>query len=116
MDTQPTVNVPDMIQQSLLRASFDMWLALFPDNLTPTLLVFSILYPAAVCLVALVLSLVVYRLSPFHPLASIPGPIFARASGWYRGYHDILRGGKMVEELQRLHKIYGKYPSRQFQE
>ncbi|KAF8421195.1 cytochrome P450 [Tirmania nivea] len=33
--------------------------------------------------------------------------MFARASGWYRAYHEIWRSGKFAEELQRLHKVYG---------
>lgn len=55
------------------------------------------------------LALVVYRLSSFHPLAKVPGPRLARATRWYQTYYEIFKGGRMTEELQRLHNIYGKH-------
>lgn len=109
MDTQSTVGVLGTTQQSVLLALLDVWLALSPADLTSSLLPFSLPCVVSVCTVALALLLAAYRLSPFHPLASIPGPTFARASGWYRAYHDIWRSGNMPKELQRLHRIYGKY-------
>lgn len=50
---------------------------------------------------------VLYRLSPWHPLAKYPGPVMAKATYWYRTYHEIYRGGKMTKELFILHEKYG---------
>lgn len=50
--------------------------------------------------------LAAYRLW-FHPLAAFPGPVLAAATGWYETYYDIYRRGKVIEQLELLHKIYG---------
>ena len=50
-------------------------------------------------------SIVIYRISPFHPLARYPGPFLAKVSRWWwtlvalRGYQHIV--------LQQLHDKYG---------
>lgn len=54
------------------------------------------------------LAFVVYRLSPIHPLAKFPGPRLAKATGWYRTYHEVFRKGNMIDQLRALHSIYGK--------
>ncbi|GAB1317090.1 Cytochrome P450 monooxygenase [Madurella fahalii] len=50
--------------------------------------------------------LVVYRLW-LSPLAKFPGPKLAAATGWVEFYHDVVRTGKYVFEIRRMHKIYG---------
>lgn len=50
---------------------------------------------------------VAYRLSPFHPLRSIPGPLLAKATYLYEIYFDLIKGGLYTQEIQRLHTIYG---------
>ena len=52
-------------------------------------------------------SLVIYRLC-LSPLASVPGPKLAAASGWYEFYYDCLLAGKFIFEIERMHKVYGK--------
>ncbi|KKK18903.1 hypothetical protein P175DRAFT_0516031 [Aspergillus ochraceoroseus IBT 24754] len=48
----------------------------------------------------------IYRLY-FHPLSKIPGPKLAAITHGYEFYHNILRGGLFVWELERLHQVYG---------
>jgi len=43
----------------------------------------------------------------FHPLARFPGPRLAAATSLYRTYHEIIRGGEFVNELRRMHTVYG---------
>ncbi|EIM80682.1 cytochrome P450 [Stereum hirsutum FP-91666 SS1] len=60
-----------------------------------------------VYLVALASSVVLYRLAPWHPLASYPGPRLAKLSKWWMAYW-IARGERHLV-LQRLHKKYGPW-------
>ncbi|KAJ7577965.1 cytochrome P450 [Mycena floridula] len=56
--------------------------------------------------VAYATSTVFHRLL-FSPLRGFPGPRIAAATGWYIAYFDIVKDGGIVEELERLHAIYG---------
>jgi cytochrome P450 len=63
-------------------------------------IVFSALYVVVV---------VVYRLY-FHPLAGVPGPKFAAATGWYEAYYELLHrglGGQYTFHIGELHVKYG---------
>ncbi|ETW76944.1 hypothetical protein HETIRDRAFT_481064 [Heterobasidion irregulare TC 32-1] len=67
----------------------------------------SVLSSYAVYLSSLVLSVVVYRISPFHPLAKYPGPLFlkiSRFSAWV-----IVMGGNQHRYYHSLHQRYGPY-------
>lgn len=55
-------------------------------------------------LAALVVSIVVYRVSPFHPLAHIPGPIGCKVSKFYMAI-IALRGRQHVY-IKSLHDRY----------
>ncbi|CAI7646474.1 unnamed protein product [Penicillium glandicola] len=49
---------------------------------------------------------VIYRLY-FSPLAKFPGPRLAAATSLYEFYYDVLKGGRFMFELDRLHDEYG---------
>ncbi|KAI0121697.1 cytochrome P450 CYP682H1 [Xylariales sp. AK1849] len=55
-----------------------------------------------------VVLVVVYRLM-LHPLAAIPGPKLAAATGLYESFFDCYKdgGGRYWVEIERLHRIYG---------
>ena len=54
------------------------------------------------------ITLVIYRLC-LSPLAEIPGPKLAAATGWYEFYYDCLLAGKYIFEIERMHDIYGEF-------
>lgn len=56
--------------------------------------------------------LVVYRLSPLHPLHKFPGPKLAAASYLYEVWFDLVKGGQYTFEIKRLHDAYGKSTQR----
>ena len=52
-------------------------------------------------------SLAVYRLW-LSPLAKIPGPKLAAATGWYEFWYDCVRVGRFSFEIDRIHEVYGE--------
>ncbi|KAF7597008.1 hypothetical protein BBP40_011374 [Aspergillus hancockii] len=48
----------------------------------------------------------IYRLF-FHPLSKFPGPKFAAISYLPEFYHDVIRGGMYMWEVERMHREYG---------
>ncbi|EGX88617.1 cytochrome P450, putative [Cordyceps militaris CM01] len=67
------------------------------------------IFPCALGLVALCIAVVVvYRLT-LHPLARVPGPVLAAATGAYEAYFQLIKdgGGRYWVEIDRLHDIYG---------
>ncbi|KIJ45954.1 hypothetical protein M422DRAFT_778700 [Sphaerobolus stellatus SS14] len=61
----------------------------------------------AIYLGSLTTSVVVYRLSPLHPLASYPGPILCKISRLWIGY--ITSTGRQHIYYTQLHERYGPY-------
>ncbi|PIG81948.1 cytochrome P450 [Aspergillus arachidicola] len=57
-------------------------------------------------LITYLVLLSIYRLY-FHPLSHIPGPKLAAITHGYEFYHNIIRGGLFIWELERLHEVYG---------
>jgi hypothetical protein len=49
---------------------------------------------------------VVYRIT-LHPLAKFPGPILAALTYKYEFYFDGIKGGQYLNQIARLHQIYG---------
>lgn len=62
---------------------------------------------AAVLCVCGAASVVLYRLF-FHPISRFPGPRIAAATGLYQIYYDIWKGGKMTQNIIKLHERYGR--------
>ncbi len=83
-------------------ASHAMWPSPLPTDALSTVLlsVLSLGLTYQVCTVF-------YRLY-LHPLADFPGPKLAAASSIYRFYYDVILGGEMLSQLERLHSVYGK--------
>lgn len=67
-----------------------------------------LLSAAAILYVCGAASVVFYRLF-LHPISRFPGPRIAAATHWYQAYYDIWKGGKMTQNIGRLHEIYGGF-------
>lgn len=48
----------------------------------------------------------IYRLF-FHPLRKIPGPRLAAATHLVEFYFDVIKGGKFIWEVEKMHEKYG---------
>ena len=53
----------------------------------------------------LVISILVYRVSPWHPLAKYPGPLLCKLTKFYLAYFAL--GGKQYLYYYELHQKYG---------
>lgn len=76
-------------------------LSLHPLHLSPLI---TIAYIPAFWLLILLLT-TIYRLSPWHPLASFPGPPLAKVTKWWMAYHAIVMDTHEV--VRRAHLRYG---------
>ncbi|TRM68171.1 cytochrome P450 [Schizophyllum amplum] len=43
----------------------------------------------------------------FHPLSTVPGPVWAALTRHYATYYEVVKDGGLVDQLQRLHAIHG---------
>ncbi len=66
----------------------------------------GILLNLTVVAVIYIIVLVIYRVF-LSPLANVPGPKIAAATGWYESYYDCLRAGEYIFEIERMHKLFG---------
>ncbi|KAB8200206.1 cytochrome P450 [Aspergillus parasiticus] len=57
--------------------------------------------------VALYIAAVVFYRLVLSPLAQFPGPRLAAATGPYEAYFQLLKGGKLIWEINHLHQGYG---------
>lgn len=55
-----------------------------------------------------ILTQIVYRLF-FHPLRGFPGPRLAAVSYLPEIYHDVIRGGMYMWEIEKMHQEYGTW-------
>ncbi|KAK8092578.1 hypothetical protein PG999_014777 [Apiospora kogelbergensis] len=44
----------------------------------------------------------------FHPLSHIPGPRLAAISHVSEFYHDVIRNGMYLWEVEKMHETYGQ--------
>ncbi|KAH8835133.1 cytochrome P450 [Flagelloscypha sp. PMI_526] len=87
-----------------------LWLSFFsfePVNASIITLTWQAVWMNVVYLTSLSLSIVLYRISPWHPLASYPGPLLGKITKWYMAY--LIASGKRYLVLQRLHTKYGPF-------
>lgn len=70
----------------------------------------SIILSRLMILLAVTVLWCIYRVLSrlvFHPLRTLPGPKIAALTSWYLAYWETIKDGMLVEELERLHRIYG---------
>lgn len=72
-------------------------------SFSPVLLILSSIIAA---LILRQLYTITYRLY-FSPINHIPGPKLAAATIWYQFYFDVVKRGRLLWEIERLHKVYG---------
>ena len=72
------------------------------DTLSPFL---TITFSYVAYLGALSTSVILYRLSPFHPLHVYPGPFWSRTSMFWHAMRTTT--GQQMRDLQTLHEQYG---------
>lgn len=51
--------------------------------------------------------IVLYNLSPLHPLSKFPGPRLAAATYLYEIYYDWWLVGRYTRQIQGMHERYG---------
>lgn len=50
----------------------------------------------------------IYRLY-FSPIARFPGPKLAALTYWYEFYYDVVKDGRYIFQIEKLHKRYGRW-------
>ncbi|PLN84688.1 cytochrome P450 [Aspergillus taichungensis] len=66
----------------------------------------QILWLACAATVGYILLKSIYRLY-FHPLRKFPGPKLAAITSLYEFYYNVIRSGKFLFEIERMHEQYG---------
>ncbi|OOQ81615.1 benzoate 4-monooxygenase cytochrome P450 [Penicillium brasilianum] len=56
---------------------------------------------------ALYNGLIIFYNLYFHPLSKFPGPKLAACSHLYEFYFDIIKNGMFMQEIARMHEVYG---------
>lgn len=44
----------------------------------------------------------------FHPLAGFPGPKIAVIGPWYEFYYDVIKDGRYLWQIEKMHEKYGE--------
>ncbi|KAE8153110.1 cytochrome P450 [Aspergillus avenaceus] len=63
-------------------------------------------YLAVITLLTYLVVRSIYRLF-FHPLHKIPGPKLAAVTHLYEFYYDVVRGGRYMFKIEKMHEDYG---------
>jgi hypothetical protein len=90
LQTTPLPDIMDLMSPIATLASIKERFTIF----TILLIIFSLILRS------------IYRLY-LHPLHHIPGPKLAAISHAYEFYHDVIRGGLFVWEIEKMHEKYG---------
>jgi hypothetical protein len=45
----------------------------------------------------------------FSPLAKFPGPKLASVTLWYEFYYDVIKNGRYMWEIEKMHEKYGSF-------
>lgn len=53
------------------------------------------------------LLVILYNISPLHPLSPIPGPKLAAATYFPEFYYDVICLGKYTTKIREMHEKYG---------
>ncbi|KAF3937387.1 hypothetical protein ABW19_dt0206038 [Dactylella cylindrospora] len=53
------------------------------------------------------ISRALYRLSPFHPLAKVPGPRIVAVTTWYEFWKNVVQDGQFIYKIIEWHEKYG---------
>ncbi|KAJ7633024.1 high nitrogen upregulated cytochrome P450 monooxygenase 2 [Roridomyces roridus] len=96
----PPANATIPILVLIIQPAF-LLLLLPPPSLSTVLLTYTTF------LVSLILSITAYRLSPWHPLAHIPGPTINKVTKLWGAW--VVAGGKQHLAWKRLHDKYGDF-------
>jgi hypothetical protein len=65
------------------------------------------LYSIVVTFAGYYIFILYYRLE-LHPLSKFPGPTLAALSSWYEFYFDVVKRGRFLWEIERMHEEYGE--------
>lgn len=57
-------------------------------------------------IVSFLIARIIHRLF-LHPLRKIPGPRLAAATHLVEFYYDVIKGGKFIWEVEKMHEKYG---------
>ena len=101
---EPDTSSP-FIQFILLVAVPSIPAACFLPHYTSTAIAILVAY--ASFYVSLLTSIVLYRISPWHPLAKYPGPLIAKISKIWASY--VMATGEYHLVTKKLHEKYGRY-------
>lgn len=74
-------------------------IAIAAKSAIPHLLLAWVIYRAA---------LMLYNVSPYHPLHAFPGPRLAAMTLLYEFWYDFVCFGTYTREIKRMHDVYGK--------
>lgn len=71
---------------------------------------FGVAWPilAIVTTTVYIVSGAVYRLY-LSPLSKFPGPKLAALTLWYEFYYDVIKNGRYLWEIEKMHEKYGLF-------
>lgn len=80
-------------------SSYGGHVAVAVKSAIPHLFLAWVIYRAAIML---------YNVSPYHPLHAFPGPRLAAMTLLYEFWYDFVCFGSYTHEIKRMHDVYGK--------